>query len=286
MVLSGCKERACIKREITSNHNGDFYCLNCFHSYMTKNKLKKHERVWNDQDYCHVEMPKEYNKILKYNHGEKSLKAQFMIYADLECLLEKMHLCQNNIEKSYTEEKAKHTPSGYSLFTNCSFDATKIKLGCYKCEDCMEMFCKDLRDHAMKIINYEKKEMILLTDEENKSYEEQKVCYIYKKEFSTDKNDKNAFKLYRKVRDHCHYTGKFRGAAHSICNLRYKTPKEIPIVFHNGSTYDYHFIINKLAKEFHGQLEIECLGENTEKYITFSVPISKELDNGKTITYT
>ena len=65
--------------------------------------------------------------------------------------------------------------------------------------------------------------------------------------------------------------------------IRYKTPKEIPIVFHNDSTYDYYFIINKLAKEFDGQLE--CLGENTEKYITFSVPISKELDNGKTIKY-
>ena len=147
----------------------------------------------------------------------------------------------------------------------------------------MERFCKDLRDHAMKIINYEEKEMIPLTDKENKSYEKQKVCYICKKEFSTDENDKNAFKLYHKVRDHCHYNGKFRGAAHSICNLRYTTPKEIPVVFHNGSTYDYHFIINKLAKEFYGQLE--CLGENTEKYITFSVPISKELDNGKTITY-
>ena len=85
------------------------------------------------------------------------------------------------------------------------------------------------------------------------------------------------------ARDHCHYTGKFRGAPHSVCNLRYKTAKEILLVFHNGSTYDYHFIINKLAKEFYGQLE--CLGENTEKYITFSVPISKELDNGKTITY-
>ena len=71
---------------------------------------------------------------------------------------------------------------------------------------------------------------------------------------------------------------------YNICNLRYKTPpKEITIVFHNGSTYDYHFIINQLAKEFDGQLE--CLGENTEKYITFSVPISKELDNGKTMTY-
>ena len=147
----------------------------------------------------------------------------------------------------------------------------------------MKSFCKDLWDPAMKIINYEEKEMIPLTDKENKSYEKQKVCYICKKEFSTDENDKNAFKLYHKVRDHCHYTGKFRGAAHSICNLRYKTPKEIPVVFHNGSTYDYRFIINKLAKEFYGQLE--CLGENTEKYITFSVPIKKELDNSKTITY-
>ena len=104
------------------------------------------------------------------------------------------------------------------------------------------------------------------------------------KEFSTDENDKNTFKLYHKVRDHCHYTGKFRGAAHSICNLRYKTPKEILVVFHNGSTYDYHFIIiNKLGKVFYGQFEY--LGENTGKYITFSVPISKELDNAKIITY-
>ena len=66
-----------------------------------------------------------------------------------------------------------------------------------------------------------------------------KSSYICKEEFSTDKNDKNVFKPYHKVRDHCHYTGKFRGAAHSICNLRYKTPKEIPVVFHNGCTYDY-----------------------------------------------
>ena len=95
--------------------------------------------------------------------------------------------------------------------------------------------------------------------------------------------NKNVFKLYHKVRDHCHYTGKFRGAAHSICNLRYKTPKEIPVVFHNGSTYDYHFIIKQLAKEFDSQFE--CLGENAKKYITFSVPIKEELDNAKTITY-
>ena len=102
------------------------------------------------------------------------------------------------------------------------------------------------------------------------------LYYTCKKEFSA--NDKEY-----KVRDHCHYTGKYRGAAHCICNLRYKTLKEIPVVFHNGSTYDYCFIIKELAKEFEGQFE--CLGQNTEKYITFSVLIKKELDNGRTLTY-
>ena len=144
-------------RGITSRHVGDFYCLNCFHSYSTKNKLKKYGRVCYDHDYCYVQMPNEENKILKYKHGEKSLKAPFVFYADLQCLLDKMYSCQNNPEKSYTEKKIKHTPSGYSLFTNCSFDLTKNKLDCYKGEDCTENFCKDLRQHATKIINFEKK---------------------------------------------------------------------------------------------------------------------------------
>ena len=113
--------------------------------------------------------------------------------------------------------------------------------------------------------------MIPLTKKQEENYNNQKVCYICKKEF--DKSDKK----HHKVRDHCHYTGKYRGAAHNICNLRYKIPKEIPIVFHNGFTYDYHFIIKELVKEFDGNFE--CLGENTEKYITFSVPIKKKIEN-------
>ena len=138
-------------RGITSNHVGDFYCLNCFHSYSTENKLKKHEKVCNDHDYCYVEMPDEDNKILKYNHGEKSLKALFMIYADLECLLEKMHSCQNNLEKSYTEKKIKHNSSRYSLFTSCSFDLIKNRLDCYRDQDCIETFCKNLTEHTTRM---------------------------------------------------------------------------------------------------------------------------------------
>ena len=109
-------------RGITSNNHGDFYCLNCFHSYRTKSKLKKHENIYKDYDFCHIKMFDESNKILKYNPGEKSLKVLFVIYADLEYLLEKINTCQNNPEKSYTEKKAKHKPPGYSLVTCCSFD--------------------------------------------------------------------------------------------------------------------------------------------------------------------
>ena len=115
----------------------------------------------------------------------------------------------------------------------------------------MKNFCLDLREHATKVINYEKKEMMPLTKKEKKMHNKQKVCYICKKGFSTDDSNKEYFK----VKDHCHYTGKYRCAAHNICNLRYKIPKEIPLVFHNSSTYDYHFIIKELAEELKGQFD-------------------------------
>ena len=82
------------------------------------------------------------------------------------------------------------------------------------------------------------------------------------------------------VRDHCYYTGKYRGAAHSICNLKFNVPNELPVVFHESSNYDYHFIIKELANDFEGKLE--RLGENTKKYNTFSILIEKEVTKIKT----
>ena len=111
-----------------------------------------------------------------------------------------------------------------------------------------------------------------------KLYCKQKVCHIYKKGFSA--NDDN--KKYQKIRGHCHYTEKYRGAGHNICNLRYETSKEIPAIFHNGSRHGYHFIIKELANEFEEQFEF--LVKNTEKYVALSVPIKNKLDNGKSVT--
>ena len=108
--------------------------------------------------------------------------------------------------------------------------------------------------------------MIFLTDEENRSYENQKHCHVCRKLFTKDD---------KKVKDHCHFTGKYREAAHNKYNMNYKITKNIPIVFHNLSSYYGHFIIKEIANEFDGRLE--CLGENTEKYLCFYVKINKKI---------
>ena len=160
---------------------------------------------------------------------------------------------------------------------------TENKHDVYRRKAVMEKSFEFLREHAMKIVIFKKKKMQLLTKEQQKSYGNAKICYIYKEKFENKylKDTK-----YRKDRDNCHYTGEYKGAGQSICYSKDSVPKKIPIVFHNGSNYDYHFIMKELAEEFKKQFT--CLGENTEKYITFTVPIEKEVTridkNGKKIT--
>ena len=182
----------------------------------------------------------------------------------MESLLEKIGTCNNNPGKSSVTKINKHTASGCSLFTDCSFDVTKNKHDYYRDKDCMKNFCKDLKEHATKIIS-----------KKNQKYHSQlkKINHIASKKFVIySKNNSElmtVIKKHCKVRDHCHYIGFYRGPAHNVCNLRYKTPKEISVVFHSLFKYNYHFIIKELAEEFKGQFEY--LGENTEKYIFFSI---------------
>ena len=102
-------------------------------------------------------MPSPNNNIIKYNQGDKSLELPFIIYADLECLLTKIDTCYNNPDLSSTTKINQHIQSGYSIYTNCSFDKFNNKLSYYRGEDCMKRFCKDLKDHATKIIDFKKK---------------------------------------------------------------------------------------------------------------------------------
>ena len=200
------KSLSALFKRITSKHKGDFYCLNCFHSYTTDSKLKKHKKVCENHDYCYVEMPEKHNKILKHNHGEKFMRAPFVFYADLESSLEKMNTCHNNPEKSSTTKINKHTASGYSVLTYCSFDKTKNKFDYYRGKNCMKNFCLDLREHTTEIINYEKKEIIPLTKEENKIHSRQKNAIYAKKNLVlviTIKNIIRPLSLYWKIQRCC-----------------------------------------------------------------------------------
>ena len=111
-------------------------------------------------------MPKEDNKILKYNNGENSMKVPFIIYADLESLLYKIIIYHNNPKKTSITEINEHMPSGYSFCTHSLFDTTKNRFDYHRGKNCMKNLYLDLRQHATEIINYEKKEMISLTNEE------------------------------------------------------------------------------------------------------------------------
>ena len=258
---------------ITSTNHGDFYCLNCFHSYRTLNALKNHEKLCENHDYCNVRMPNEDNKYISSTFGKKSLRMPIVVYADFEYLLVKIDSCQKNSNMSYTEKKDKHIPCGYSITTCYSYDKSLNKTKYYRGLDCVEKFSQDLKKILNNPMYFEEKPMLPLT-EMKKCYMIMKNSVIYVKKSSVQIKKSKDYKNKCKVRDHCHFTGKYYGAAHSICNLKYKVPKDIPIVFHNGSIYDNHLIIKQISKDFNEYFT--CTGENTEKYISFSMNMIKK----------
>ena len=126
------------------------------------------------------------------------------------------------------------------MSTILSFRSLEKKHNVYRSKDCMKKFCEFLREHAIKITNFKEKKNKLLTKEKQESYEKSKICYICKGMFE-NKHLKD--KKYLKLTDHCHYTGEYRCAAHSICNLKFNVPKKIPIAFHDESNYGYLMMI-------------------------------------------
>ena len=205
-------------------------------------------------------MPDEKHKIINSTPGKNTLKNPFTIYADIECILKPISTCNNSEDNSFTIKTSKHVPSGYSMLVSHAYDRTKNIQSIYSGKDCMDVSCYDLDEKVNTIINIPQKRMDPLTEQEVIDFNTAKGCFICNKPFINDD---------RKRRDHCHYTGKYRGAAHNSCNLMYKVPKSIPVVFHNRSKYDFHLIIKYLAKHF--DCPISCLGENTKIYVTFSI---------------
>ena len=119
------KKLSALLRGITAKHHGNFYCLYCFHSFATENKLQSHERVCENKDFCNIIMPSDNTKVLEFNQYQKSDKTPFIIYADLECTIEKIDGCKNNPENSSTTKGSQHIPSSFSMSTISSFRIEK-----------------------------------------------------------------------------------------------------------------------------------------------------------------
>ena len=186
-----------------------------------KNKVESHKKVCENKDFCNIIMPSEETKILEFNQYQKSDKTPYIIYPDLECLIEKIDGCKNNPENSSTIKASEHIPSYFSMSTVSSFKSIENKHDVHRGKDCMKRFCESLREHTLKIINFKKKKMKLLTREQQEPYENRKICYICKEKFE---NKYLKDKIFCKNIDHCHYTGEYRDAAHNICYLKYSVP--------------------------------------------------------------
>ena len=141
---------------ITPKHYGGYYSLNCLNSFRTKDKFESHKKVCQNKDFCKVIMAFEDTKILEFNQYQKSDKAPFIIYADLECIIEKIDGCKNNPENSSTTKVSEHIPSGFSMST-ISFRSIENNHDVYRGKDWMKKFCESLREHAIKIVNFKEK---------------------------------------------------------------------------------------------------------------------------------
>ena len=253
-----------LSSQVSNHKEKHHFCLRCLNSFWTHKSLNKHLEYCGNHKAVKINMP-EKGTMLKFKNYHKGEKVPFVIYADFESCIKSMHTCDLNPENSYTKQYQKHEPISFYYYIK-SFDSEvslPIKERSYTGENADRVFLKYLEKDIKMIANIKKKE-IIFGEREKERYNEETRCWICKGEF--DDKDKNK----EKVKDHCHYTGRYRGAAHNECNLKYRNPNFTPVIFHNLSGYDSHLFIKNLGLS---EANIDCIPNNEEKYISFSKKI-------------
>ena len=218
-----------LSKQISAHKEGTHICFRCLNPFWSHKSLEKHLESCRNHEAVKINMP-EKGTMLRFKHHERSEKVSFIIYADTEALIKEMHNCDPNPQNSYTKKYQKHKPISFSYYIKRFNDNVyEPKLRKYTGEDAMEKFVEWIEEDVKEIANIPDVEMIFGPDELNQ-FNSATKCWICKGEFD-DTADEKGYKKNEKVKDHCHYTGRFRGAAHNSCNLKYKKPKFIPVVF-------------------------------------------------------
>ena len=270
LIKDGEKSHYCLVKNTSAllasqinNHKGTSHiCLNCINGFKSIDSLNKHKEYCYNNECVKIVMPQP-GTYLKFKNFRCSEKAPFVIYADFESLIKPINTCDPDPNKSYTKKYQKHKPSGFSyyiisLYENV-FKSVKRTYTRTKKEDpnAEDVFIKWLENDVKNIANIKPKKMVF-TEEDEKQFNKAFNCWICGEELGNDR-----------VRDHCHYTGCYRGAAHNNCNLNYSKPKGVPVFFHNLTGYDSHLFINSLGSS-NKKETLECIPNNEEKYITFT----------------
>ena len=257
------------RSQITSDRRKIHICKKCLTHFTKKYLFKKHSRYCSKNETVAVKMPTK-NTILNFQNYFKKLPIPFVVYADFECFKIPMNSCQPNPNKSFTEGYQKHEPSGYCLYIkglDGIDDNFKPIVYTKKAED--EDISKRFIKHVIKLTHkiykeyYSNPKPLNLTPQEEKDFQSATICLICEQDLFKDEETGQIIK----VRDHCHFTGEYRGAAHKQCNLKCKKPLILPVLFHNLQGYDSHLFMKQLAK-ISGDLS--CIPSTEEKYISFS----------------
>ena len=251
-----------IRSQKTRSHNGKiFICKRCFSHYTKEELLEKHIKYCSNNKTEVITMP-EPNTMLYFKNYYKQLPIPFVVYADFECFTKPINSCSPNPKDSYNYNYQKHEPSGFCFYAKGIVPGIHIKPIIYtktsEDEDVAKVFVEKLKELTKGIYNdfYLRPKPLRLNSKEQKSFEEATICHICSGKLGKDK-----------VRDHCHFTGKYRGAAHNKCNLMCKKPRVLPVIFHNLQGYDAHLFIKQLAKL---EGELTCIPSTEEKYLSFS----------------
>ena len=214
-----------LSSQVSNHKEKHHFCLRCLNSFWTHKSLNKHLEYCGNHEAVKINMP-EKGTMLKFKNYHRGEKAPFVIYADFESCIKSIHTCDLNPKNSYTKQYQKHEPISFYYYIKC-FDSKvylPIKERSYTGKNAERVFLKYLEEDIKMIANIPKKK-IIFGEKEKERYNEETRCWICKGEF--DDKDKNK----EKVKDHCHYTGRYRGAAHNKCNLNYRNPNFTPVVY-------------------------------------------------------
>ena len=257
-----------------TKHKGkEYFCKNCLQRFIEESSTDEHLDYCINNESVKVEMPHK-KPIVQYSDGQFQFKVPFIMYADFESILGPIQGAGNDPMISSAGGVNNHVPSGWCIHSEFTYGKVENPLKLYKGKDCVKKFCDHVIGKAGHLYHsFPEKPMNPSTKALLKKYEEASRCYICFKSF----NGENP-----KVRDHCHYTGSYRGPAHMKCNLMYKIPSYIPIMCHNLSGYDAHLFIKELSSLTDGSIGI--IAKNTEDYISFSskVEVDRYIDENGT----